>query len=303
MQTASFQGAGRAVRSRPALLDPSSAPELPTRPTVSGPAPATERQSADRGRSIQSVDRVLSIIEVLSISDGPCMLRDLCAMSGLNLSTCHHLVNTLVRRGYVIYAGRAKGYSLSSKFEMLSCRSGRDANLVQFIMPSLRELNESIREAVQFSVLRSTALMNYARLPALYHSRSESNDVTVRHAVHAVATGKAILAWLPESELARVVGDNGLADLTPRTITRLSALIDDLRMVRRRGHAIDDGESRIDIYGVSAPVRDLSGAIVGAIGVNIPAKRATEAYRGYITRAVEACARDLSARTPAGSFV
>lgn len=257
----------------------------------------------DRGRSIQSVDRVLSIIEALSLRDGPCMLRDLCAMSGLNASTCHHLVNTLVRRGYVIYAGRAQGYSLSTKFELLACRSERDANLIQFVMPSLRELNEGIREAVQFSVLRSTALMNYARLPSLFKGKREADDVAVRHAVHAVATGKAILAWLPESELARVVADNGLADLTPRTITTLSALIEDLRLVRRRGHAIDDGESRVDIFGVGAPVRDLSGAIVGAVGVNIPAKRATEAYRAYITRAIETCTRDLSARMPAGSFV
>lgn len=278
---------------------------VPHYPDPSGamPGAAPVASPADRGRSIQSVDRVLSIIEALSLHDGPCMLKDICAMSGLNLSTCHHLINTLVRRGYVIHAGRAKGYSLSTKFEMLSCRSERDATLVQFIMPSLRELNESIREAVQFSVLRSTALMNYARLPVLHQGAREPQDHAVRHAVHAVATGKAILAWLPETELVRVVADNGLADLTPRTITTLAALVEDLRLVRRRGYAVDDGESRIDVYGVSAPVRDLSGAIVGAVGVNIPAKRAAEAYRVYITRAVSKCARDLSARMPAGSFV
>ena len=122
------------------------------------------------------------------------------------------------------------------------------------------------------------------------------------HAAHAVANGKAILAWLPETELARVVADNGLSTFTLHTITTLSSLIEELRLVRRSGFAVEDGEFHTGQTGFAATVRDMSGAVVGSIGVTIERKRATEAYSDYISRAVVKCAKDLSSRMPAGCF-
>lgn len=256
----------------------------------------------ERGKSIQSVDRALSIIEVLSLSDGPLMLKDIAALSDLNLSTCHHLINTLVRRGYVINSGRAQGYSLSSKFEVLSRRSEREAKLIEFVRPALHELNENIREAVQMTVLRGSSLVSYVRLPSQIRTAINLGDRPMTHAAHAVANGKAILAWLPETELARVVADNGLSAFTLHTITTLSSLIEELRLVRRSGFAVEDGEFHTGQAGFAATVRDMSGAVVGSIGVAVERKRATEAYSDYISRAVVKCAKDLSSRMPAGCF-
>lgn len=264
--------------------------------------PATTLPSEERGKSIQSVDRVLSIIEILSLSDRPLMLKDIAALADLNLSTCHHLINTLVRRGYVINSGRAQGYSLSSKFEILSRRSAREAKLIEFVKPGLRELNESIREAVQMTVLRGSSLVSYVRLPSQVRTASDLSDRPLAHAAHATANGKAILAWLPEAELARVVADNGLSAFTPHTTTTLAGLTEELRLVRRSGFAVEDGELHTAQAGFAAPVRDMSGAVVGSIGVTVERRRASDAYSNYITRAVVKCANDLSSRMPAGCF-
>ncbi|RJE89376.1 IclR family transcriptional regulator [Paracoccus onubensis] len=257
----------------------------------------------ERGKSIQSVDRVLSIIEILSLSDRPLMLKDIANLADLNLSTCHHLINTLVRRGYVINSGRAQGYSLSSKFEILSRRSEREAKLIEFVKPSLHELNEDIREAVQMTVLRGSSLVSYVRLPSqIRGSAIDLGNRPLTHAVHTVANGKAILAWLPQAELARVVADNGLTAFTPHTITSLSDLTEELRLVRRSGFAVEDGEFHTGQAGFAAPVRDMSGAVVGSIGVTVERRRASDAYSDYLTRAVVKCANDLSSRMPAGCF-
>ena len=256
----------------------------------------------ERGKSIQSVDRVLSIIEILSLSDRPLMLKDIADLADLNLSTCHHLINTLVRRGYVINSGRAQGYSLSSKFEILSRRSEREAKLIEFVKPALRELNEDIREAVQMTVLRGSSLVSYVRLPSQIRSALDLGSRPLTHAAHTVANGKAILAWLPQAELARVIADNGLNAFTPHTITTLQDLTEELRLVRRSGFAVEDGEFHTGQAGFAAPVRDMSGAVIGSIGVTVDRKRASEAYSDYITRAVVKCANDLSSRMPAGCF-
>src|SRR5690606_5323732 len=126
------------------------------------------------GKSIQSVDRALSIMEALSLSDTPLMLNEIAKLTGINLSTYHHLIKTMVKRGYIVYAGRSNGYSLSTKLEAIAQRSVREFNLVEFVRPKLQELNLDLREAVQMAVLRGPALVSHIRLashiaPALHH--------------------------------------------------------------------------------------------------------------------------------------
>ncbi len=255
------------------------------------------------GKSIQSVERALSILEALSLSDMPLMLNEIAKLVEINLSTCHHLIKTLVKRGYVVYGGRSGGYSLSSRLEEISQRSVRDHNLADFVRPKLQELNIDLREAVQMAVLRGAALITPFQLPSHIAPQLDLREYTKLHTVHAIAPGKAILAWLPEAELARVVADSGLSPLTDKTITSLGGLIEELRLVRRSGFAMDDGEFRLDLVGYGAVVRDMSGAVVCSIGATIPRKRASDAYRKHVARAVVECARDLSGRMPAGCFV
>lgn len=264
---------------------------------------ATANSVKSDGKSIQSVDRALSILEALSLSNAPLMLNEIAKVVEINLSTCHHLVKTLVKRGYVVYGGRNGGYSLSSRLETISRQSSRDYNLADFVRTNLQELNLDLREAVQMAVLRGASLVTLIQMPSHIAPQLDLREYTRPHTVHATAPGKAILAWLPETELARVVADNGLLTFTDKTITSLGALIEELRLVRRSGFAMDDGEFRADLVGYGAVVRDMSGAIVCSIGVTIPKKRASDDYRKHIARTVVECARDLSGRMPAGCFV
>lgn len=115
---------------------------------------ATADSEKSDAKSIQSVDRALSILEALSLRDAPLMLNEIAKVAEINLSTCHHLVKTLVKRGYVVYGGRSGGYSLSSRLETISRQSSRDYNLAEFVRANLQELNVNLREAVQMAVLR-----------------------------------------------------------------------------------------------------------------------------------------------------
>ena len=91
------------------------------------------------------------------------------------------------------------------------------------------------------------------------------------NAAHATATGKAILAWLPPTELDRIVADKGLTAFTPNTITDIEKLGEELRLVRRNGYAIDREEFRPGVICLGAAIRDHAGAVVGSISVSSPA--------------------------------
>jgi len=264
---------------------------------VTGWLANTEKSS----RSIQSVERALLLVEIMAASSEPLPLQDLARRSDLNTSTCHHLVATLVGRGYVLHAGRNRGYMLSSKLRELTELGSKEVDLIDFVRPDLAALSERLCEGVQMAVLRDSALLTQLRLggdPDL----KEPDEVKKMTASHATATGKAILAWLPEAEMARVISENGLVAFTDKTITSLSGFIEELRHVRRNGFSVDNEELQDGVICCGAALRDEKGAVIASISASYAARKNSEAYRSHVIRDVVKCARALSDRLRVSRF-
>lgn len=268
---------------------------------MGGTRPVAARPKGER-RTIQSVDRALRLIEILAERDRPTSLGELAEASSLNVSTCHHLIATLIARGYVLHAGRNRGYMLSLKLADLANAVTHRFDLVAFAQSDLHALNESLREAVQLAVLRETALVTQLRIDSMMPSHVEPDEVKKMKAAHATATGKAILAWLPESEMVHIVSVNGLTAYTANTITTLSGLIEELRLVRRTGYAVDNEELEENVVCYGAALRDGTGAVAGSISVSIPKSRASKEYRAHVAQAVTQCAQGISDRLRIAHF-
>ena len=65
-----------------------------------GAKPGVGRRRNGDGHSIQSVDRALFLLETIAETGGEATLTELANRTGLNISTCHHLLATLIQRGF-----------------------------------------------------------------------------------------------------------------------------------------------------------------------------------------------------------
>ena len=113
-------------------------------------------------------------------------------------------------------------------------------------------------------------------------------------APHATSVGKAIMAWLPEDEIHRIL-TGGMKRFTDKTITELPALINSLRAVRRNGYAIDREEHLPGVICVGAAIRDQAGTVIGAISASTPTMRADEDHIALMREEITAATRALSA--------
>jgi len=249
-------------------------------------------------RQIQSVVRALDILEVLAKESDGLALSELSGRVGLNSSTCHHLISTLVARGYVLHLGRSRGYALGSKVhEMVDLALG-ESDPSELLKDDLRLLGSQIGHGVQLAVLAETSLLTKLRFPAPDRDAEalEPDELIKLRALHATATGKAIMAWLPEIELVRVISVNGLTRYTGKTLTTLSGLIENLRLVRRYGYSIDDEELKDGVVCIGAALRDSGGAIVGSISMTAASDKMTNEYRDEIAKKMVFAALEFSKR-------
>jgi IclR family acetate operon transcriptional repressor len=124
--------------------------------------------------------------------------------------------------------------------------------------------------------------------------RVDTGKIGKLEAPHATSVGKAIMAWLPEDEIRRIVA-HGMKRFTDNTITELPAFIEALRIVRRNGYALDHEEFLPGVICIGAAIRDQAGTVIGAISASTPTMRASEEHVALMRDEICAAARALSA--------
>ena len=251
-------------------------------------ARSTERHS------IQSVDRAVSLLEAIAEAGGECTLTQLSHRTQLNISTCHHLLSTLVARGYVAKVPVRRSYALGARILYLSNACLRQVDLPARAAPFIEKINERTGETVHLAVLQGDAMMKVAKRESRHPVRVDTGTLGKTDAAHATATGKAMLAWLPEDDMRRVLA-HGLTRFTPKTICEWPSLIEALRHVRRNGYAVDDEEYQPGVICIGAAIRDHNGAVVGAISASTPTMRANDEHLSLVREQVCAAVRALSA--------
>jgi IclR family acetate operon transcriptional repressor len=260
-------------------------------PGAQGPS-LRSRANGDR-HSIQSVDRALFLLETIAEAGGEASLTELATRTGLNISTCHHLLATLIQRGFVTKVPGRRLYALGGRILYLG-HACLQVDLPRRAQPYLEAINRATGETVYLAALQGDAVVTLAVRETRHAVRVETGKVGRLEAPHATSVGKAIMAWLPEDEIRRIL-TGGMKRFTDNTITELPAFIESLRAVRRNGYAIDREEYLPGVACVGAAIRDQAGTVIGAISASAPTMRATEQHIALMRDEVAAATRALSA--------
>lgn len=262
-------------------------------PHPAAPSRGTARARGERPH-IQSVDRALVLLETIAEMGGESTLTELSTRTGLNISTCHHLLATLVQRGFVSKGPGRRSYALGARILYLG-HACLQVDLPRRAEPLLERINRVTGETVHLAVRQGDQVVTLLKREARHAVRVDTGGLGNSDAPHATATGKAMLAWLPEDEIRRILAVRGMTGFTPNTFTEFPALIEELRLVRRNGYSVDREEFQPGVICVGAAIRDHAGAVAGAISASTPTMRLNDAHFALMRDEVVAAARALSA--------
>jgi len=201
-------------------------------------------------------------------------MTDIAERVGLHKSTTHRLLATLERRRFVERRPGTGLYRLGLQVARLVHVTLDHDELFHLAVPYLRRLSEESEENVHFAVLDGTSVVYVHVVEGQRRVKLAATQGQSLPA-HATASGKAILAFLPEAELRAVLG-HGMPRYTPRTIQSVEAFIEDARRARDRGYAVSERELDNDITALAAPVLDADSRPLASVSIAGPAYRMTE---------------------------
>ena len=184
-------------------------------------------------------------------------------------------------------------YRLGIKLFRLGHQAVSHLNLREICRPFLTRIMDETKETVHLAVLDEDQVLYLDKVEGPHALRMPSR-VGRRIPTYCTSLGKAMLSCLDDQEVKNIFRDQVLRPCTANTIKTLNQLLADLRMIRKRGYSIDNEEIEIGLRCVGAPIRDYTGAMVGAISVAAPSARISGQKIHTIGKLVVTTAEEIS---------
>ncbi len=250
------------------------------------------RNAAEAGAGVQSVDRALSILEVLART-GEGGVTEIAAELGVHKSTAFRLVATLEAHRLVEQTGDRGRYRLGVGILRLAGATTARLDLVQEARPVCRQLAADTGETVNVAVLSDGSAL-YLDQVAGSSALQPHNWVGQHIPLHATSNGKVLLSGLDDDALDAALGT--LSTYTEHTITRRAKLREELARVREQGHALAVDELEVGLTAVAAPVRNAHGDVVASMSVSGPTFRLGAERLDHVVQLTTAAAAEVSHR-------
>lgn len=219
----------------------------------------------------QTVLKALDILECIAMAEQPLSAAEVAKLCNLSRPTAYRLICTLAARGYAAQEDATR-YRLGTQALSLSQNLLDSLDLPELARSHLRHLSDITNETTYLSMLDGHEILYVGKAESSQSLRTNTK-IGSRNMLHCSSMGKAILAFLPESDQIRLIERLELVANTNNTITDQAALIEHLATIRAQKFAIDNEESEDGIRCVGAPIFDHTGHVFAAISVSGPAYR------------------------------
>ncbi len=288
----------------------------PTSASVSGGA-ATRALAAAKARKIVAADtdgnsrnvvnslaKGFRVLEAFSAERSELTLTEVGALAGLNPGTAFRMLNTLVMLGYVSRVPDSRRFRLTLKVTDLGLHAIGRADLRETARPILRSMVGELNEAASLGVLDGADILYVERVRA--GLTRIGVDIRIGTTIPAFwsTIGEAMLAYLPEDELSRVLAIKPRPGGFPHKPMNRDEIKRNLENVREHGYALRDSYFGSGLRVLAAPVLDVDDYPLAAVSVVVPQMQLSmEEFRQQALDAVLSAAREIARAVQASGTI
>lgn len=235
---------------------------------------------------MSSVGRAIAVMDLLA-RRGAMGVRALAAALDLPVGSLHRLLQDLAAESVVEQTAQGT-WALSYRLVEIVDRQFDSVEIPRLVRPWCVDLARLSGETVNLNILSGDDCVCIDKLRGNEAMQLDWR-IGSRGPLHCGGSAKAMLAWLPPEQQARVLAAP-LHRYNEHTITDPAALAAELGRIRARGHAIDAQEIVIGVWCVGVPILDRAGRPVAALSVSGPSvKRPGAELAPLALRLSEAC--------------
>lgn len=242
---------------------------------------------------IGAVDNVLRLLALFN-ENPKIRVNEASRAMGLSRSTVHRMLTTLSYHQFVEQDEFSRAYQPGPALIDIGLAVLQNIEIRVVARNALLRLRDETGETTHLGLQRGTEVVFIDSVESQQTVRTGSR-IGWTLPSHATAAGKAMLAELDDAELDKLYPDENLDAATSATVRTKTVLREQLQDVRRRGYAVNDGESEPDVGAVGAVICDRDGRVRGAISVTAPRARTNPEWERAVGEAAVRTATQLAA--------
>jgi DNA-binding IclR family transcriptional regulator len=231
--------------------------------------PAHKKQ--ERSDSIQVIERLTRLLDVIAVHEDSVSLKILSAETGLHPSTAFRILSSLAGQGFVERTARGN-YQLGVKLMQLGSRVHASVDIRKIALPLMEQLRDRLGETVNLTVREGDEVVYIERSLAKRMIRVEQ-VIGSRAPLHVTAVGKLILGNQGEAACRSYAKRSKLPAYTKNTRTKITGLLQDCIAAAKRGYALDNEEAELGVGCIGALIHDAGGHVVAGLSVSAPIER------------------------------
>ncbi|MBS0599428.1 MAG: IclR family transcriptional regulator [Burkholderiaceae bacterium] len=222
--------------------------------------------------TIQVIERMFTLIEVLAGREEAMALKDISEQAGLHPSTTHRILNDLTV-GRFVDRPEAGTYRLGMRLLELGNLVKARLSVRDAALQPMRELHRLTQQPVNLSVRQGDEIVYVERALSERSGMQVVRAIGGRAPLHLTSTGKLFLATEDLQRVRAYATRTGLPGHTRNSITQLPQLERELVKTRHAGVAYDNEELELGVRCMAAGIHDDQGNLIAGLSISAPADR------------------------------
>jgi IclR family transcriptional regulator, KDG regulon repressor len=225
-------------------------------------------------QSVRAVDRALDILLCFTREEPARSLTQIAESVHMSKTTVHRLLTTLEIKRFITRDKLTGLYRLGFRFIEMAALVLQDVELHRWAYPYLQRLSAEFGETIDLSILDGSHVIY---LEVIESSQRVKLAAAVGQRLPAIftASGKALLAYLPEDQIKKIISEN-IAESRNHTDTPVFEMLADLKATAERGYAIAEQEYEDAINAVAAPIFGAERYPIASVAIVGPSFRLTK---------------------------
>lgn len=222
----------------------------------------------------QSSEKLLTLIEALSMQQDSVKLQEIAALVSMNASTTLRFLAALEKKGFAVQDDTGR-YSLTYKFCEIADNIKIHTDIRNICLPYMKNISQNLGETVNLSIEENMAVVYLEVVQCAWRALSITQRIGKVAPLHCTGVGKLFMLGHTREQLENLYEEKGFAKYTENTIVTLEQMLEQLDRIRECGYAIDNEECEMGIRCIAVPIRDYTGKMVAGLSVSGPTSRMT----------------------------
>lgn len=248
-----------------------------------------------------TVGKACDVLDLVAGFGRPVRFTELLEKSEFPKATLYRFLQTLTSQGMLAYDLDRQTYSLGVRLVRLAHVAWQQSSLAPVARPHVDALSREIGETVHLAQLDNAQVLYVDKRNAAEPIEMYSQAGKVGPA-YCTGVGKAMLAFLAEPELQRVLLQQSFHRFTDNTLTTAEQLCTELAAIRARGFAFDEEEHEPGIICIAMPILSTASRVHGALSVTTSTSRKSIEELSGLAPALSRAARAISEDAEAWRF-